>query len=264
MSNQPTKNTSDHWDSLWQNTTDKQEDRYTLEKEKHTVRWEKMLKHIKHKYKNLKDKKAIELGAGLGTYSALMAKQGINVDVLDYSPIAIIRAKAFYKHNQLSANFIEADALKLPKELHGKYDISVSIGTAEHFLGKNRYQIIKSHFDVLKPGGLAFVSVPNKLNIPYITHKWAFEQLGLWPWGEEYPFTPNELLTYANKLNTQSPHVFGESFYYSLNFINPIVAVKKALKIKTKPNLNKLKPQPSTFLDDKWSYAITLVAQKPK
>jgi 2-polyprenyl-3-methyl-5-hydroxy-6-metoxy-1,4-benzoquinol methylase len=93
----------------------------------------------------------------------------------------------------LPAKFLKHDALVLPVDLLGKYDISMSFGLAEHFRGVERTKIIKSHFDVLKKGGMAFISVPNRYNPPYRLSKFFAEHVNRWRVGAEIPYSRKEL-----------------------------------------------------------------------
>ena len=69
----------------------------------------------------------------------------------------------------------------------------MSFGLAEQFKGDNRISIIRSHFDLLRNGGISFISVPNKFNLPYRIYKFIAEAAGKWSVGEEYPFSRWEL-----------------------------------------------------------------------
>ena len=120
-----------------------------------------------------------------------MAKRGANVTVLDYSDLALQKAKAFFDSQKLKADFINTDALKLPDNLLHKFDVVMSFGLAEHFT--DRMPIFAAQVNFLKPGGTAIISVPNKHCPPYRLYKYLAEKLGRWPFGEEYPMSKVEL-----------------------------------------------------------------------
>src|SRR5690606_3521540 len=132
--------------------------------------------------------------------AALMAGRGAHVSVLDYSEIALQRSRRVFENLELPVEPVLQDALDPRPGLVGQYDVSMSCGLAEHFLGDARDAIIKAHFDVLKDGGLAFISVPNAYNPPYRLYKWITEHTGRWTIGEEYPFSRRELESHCARL----------------------------------------------------------------
>ncbi len=211
---------------------------------------------ILDKFKNFNKLKIIEIGSGIGTNSVLMAKRGADITVLDYSEKALLRSNEFFRRNGLNVEFIYEDALKLPKSLYGQFDISMSFGLAEHFKGKQRLLIVRSHFDVLKNGGIAFISVPNALNIPYRLYKFVTEILGIWPYGEEYPYTRKEFIDICRKLNIEEHFFIGDSIFRSFNFINPLKFFRSS-NFKSDINVEK-----GTYLDEYVGYALVLCAIK--
>ena len=191
-----------------------------------------------------------------------MAKKGAKVTILDYSEKALKRSKNFFERNNLSAEFIKEDALELPNNLLSKYDISMSFGLSEHFKNNNRLLINKAHFDLLKKGGISFIAVPHKFNIPYRIYKFLAEITKNWKVGEEYPYSRKEFINICKKLNINIYSFFGDSLWWSFNYINPIVITKKLLKIKDPIDLNKIKKEKGTFLDQYLSYSLVLCGKK--
>ncbi len=265
------QNTPQLWDHLWKINTP-EEDLYRLAQEEYSVRWRKIKDRIECNYGSFPGLKVIEIGAGTGTYAALMARQGAEVTILDYSERALDKAKIFFERNQVKANFILQDALNLPSELLGTFDVSMSFGLTEHFLGEQRLAINRAHFDVLKPGGLTFISVPNKYNPPYRLYKFVAQLTGKWLVGEEYPYSRSELFVICRKLNIAENQVFGESLKqsnYFLDLLNPwrltnkFLLKRKMAETPTRFDVSALKPEQATFLDDYVSYALVLYARKP-
>ena len=195
------KNTPELWDTIWEGNITPEDCQRILRQEEYTVRWKNIKRIVEDRVRTFNNLKVLEIGAGLGTYSALMAKKGADVAVLDYSEKALSRASEFSANNGVSVEPIYADALHLPLTQLNKYDISMSFGTAEHFTGEDRKQIVKTHFDVLKKEGVTFISVPNKFNLPYRLYKFVCETTGRWLVGEEYPFSRNELKRLISILN---------------------------------------------------------------
>jgi 2-polyprenyl-3-methyl-5-hydroxy-6-metoxy-1,4-benzoquinol methylase len=246
------KNTPELWDKLW-NETSEAEDRYNLVVEERGMRWQRMEKLVLKRFGTFKNLKVIEVGAGAGTNALLFAKRGAKITILDYSPKAIERSKEFFKRNKCDAEFILGDALKLSNSIKGKYDVAMSFGLAEHFQGKERIQIIRSHMDLINKSGLVLISVPNKYNFPYRFYMSAAKLLGIWKFGEEYPYSRAEFKSICKQIGIPSIGFFGDSFWSSFRFIN-------IFRIFRKKTINSVKKQSGSFLDQYWAYSLILAA----
>lgn len=252
-------NSPELWDNLFDLSETKSKDTETFAKEELTVRFARIRQIIKKHFGSLKGLQVIEIGAGQGTIAALMAKEGAKITLLDYSEKALKRSREFFENNDINATYVKANALELPKDLLGKYDISMSYGLVEHFKNEERKQINKSHFDVLRKGGLTFISAPNKYCPPYRIYKYIAEKTGKWLVGEEYPYSKKEFKKICKDLGFNNVDFTYDSFLASWHFINPNKILKKIVKINIK---YKAKPEKSTLLDRYMCYALVLVGVK--
>ena len=244
------KNTPDLWDKLWDKEVSQDNDVFIIQKEEHSIRWKRILKIIYQQFNSFENLKVIEIGAGKGTYAALMAKKGADVTILDYSDKALTKARIFFKRNNLNANFKKEDALSISQELKNSYDVSMSFGLAEHFTGENRFKIIKAHFDLIKKGGITFISVPNKYNLFYRIWKYIAEKKNRWHWGEEYPFSRRELNKFCKKIKPVHYSFFGNSLFSSIRYFIP------------ETNNSEIKDERGTFLDAYFSVGLNLCMEK--
>lgn len=256
----PEQNTPELWDQVWSAETSVDQDRHSLALERASVRWRRIRERALSDRASLEGLRVIEIGAGVGTAAALFAEEGASVTVLDYSPRALERAEAFFSANGLSATFVAADALDLSDELRGAFDVSCSFGLAEHFTGERRVAMIRSHLDVLAPGGHTFISVPNRANPPYRAYKFAAERTGRWKVGEEYPFSKRELLEIARKADASDAEVFGESFLGSLYFLDVARIMRRLRGKPDNYDTSRIRQQKATPIDD-WAYALILHAR---
>lgn len=251
-------NTSVLWDELWKGKGAQPPTYQTLLAEKHSVRWQRILRQAQDHFGTLKGKRVVELGAGMGTYAALFAMEGAKVTLVDYAPKALTLAKSFFKALHLSATFVLADITKLPSTIHS-FDISTSCGVAEHFLNRQRNAVLDAHIHVLKSGGMTFLMVPNSANIPYRTYKAIAERGGFWPWGEEYPYSHDELIRFAKKHHIHDYGFFGDSYLWSLNYFNPLCLISKKFTWFRRFII----PQTiGTPIDEKFAYSLGLFAIK--
>src|SRR5208282_2886160 len=252
------KNTPQLWDRLWREIT-AQELLQIMSREKKGVRWKRLETAILEKFGTFEGLRAIEIGAGLGTNAALFAVNGAEVTVLDYSDQALCRSRELFNEAGVEGIFIKHDALALPLKLLGEYDVSMSFGLTEHFLGDDRLRIYKAHLDLVKPGGLVAISAPNKYCPPYRIMRYLARQLRYWMVGEEYPYSRRELRDICNKLKVDEYFFFGDSFISSLELINPIAFIKKRGGLKVRKSWGSLASWPrGTFLDDYLSRSIIL------
>ena len=232
------KNLPEYWDSVWRREISLEEDVYGIVREERSARWPRIEREVTDAFGSFQDLRVIEIGAGRGSISALMAKNGALVTILDYSEASLVWSREFFLRQGLRAEFVQEDALRIPAYMRGKYDIAMSFGLAEHFNGEERKRILGSHFELLREGGLIFISVPNKFNPPYRLYKWAAELVGSWP-VEEYPFSRKEIRALLKQLKIEDYHFLGDSIYESLRWlyfltykINPIVIYRRNRVLK--------------------------------
>lgn len=256
------KSTPQLWNHVWKDTPSFEEDLLSLVKEENSIRWQRIEKIVEKCFGSFSGIEVIELGAGTGINAALMAKRGAQVTVLDFSELAIERARDFFKRNVLTATFIKQDAFSLPPEMQNQYDISMSFGLTEHFTGSKRLEINKVHFDLLRRGGVTFISVPNKYNVPYRIFKYVAECAGKWKVGEEHPYSRREMARICKKIGIKEYAFFGDSTVSSFNFISPFRLMRKMFKLGKSSRAVSRTKQKGTFLDQYIGYALVLYGKK--
>jgi hypothetical protein len=138
----------------------------------------------------------------------------------------------------------------------------MSFGLAEHFKGFKRKKIIKTHFDVLRKNGITFIAVPNQYNVPYRIFKFFAEYAGRWRVGEEYPFSRRELRDICQLIGFANLSFFGDSFFSSFDFVNPLKIIKKIYGSRNDLRNTKIKRESGTFLDSYLSYSLVVYGKK--
>jgi SAM-dependent methyltransferase len=103
--------------------------------------------------------KFIEIGGFPGKFSVYFNKfKGYDVTLLDfYIDSAIIKLEKINSLKPGTIKTIEADFFSFKSET--KYDIVFSSGFVEHF--EDTKDILRRHYDLLAPGGILFVTMPN-------------------------------------------------------------------------------------------------------
>jgi 2-polyprenyl-3-methyl-5-hydroxy-6-metoxy-1,4-benzoquinol methylase len=143
---------------------------------------------IEETFGTVRGVRVVELGAGRGDISFLLAKAGAQVTLIDSSQVALQQSQGVFSANGLAAQFIHGDLLKM-RFTQPSFDVAMSFGLVEHFNANDRHRLVDLH----KIGRLVFVSVPNALCFPYRLWKFALETTNHWPFGTETPFTAQQL-----------------------------------------------------------------------
>lgn len=119
------------------------------------------LTKIAHQYKT---RTAIELGGFPGYYAVFLKKYlNLEVSLLDYfiHPPLTNQLLAANGLNLDDIDIIEADLFNYQSEK--KYDLVLSCGLIEHF--EDTADIVNRHIDLLNPGGVLFITLPNFLSV---------------------------------------------------------------------------------------------------
>jgi len=194
-----------------------------------------------------KDLEVVELGSGVGTQSLLMSLQGAKITLVDFSEVALQKARNLFKEFGLNPTCYEADIFDLDSDFFGRFDISMSFGSIEHFFdGYQRKEAISIHYKVLRKRGLSFISVPNKMCPHYSIFHWAARLIGRRIL--EKPFSSRELITCGQKAGYRYCETFGSSLLES-DYLMPYLYVP-------------VQAQVTTPLDNYCAHALTLFGVK--
>jgi 2-polyprenyl-3-methyl-5-hydroxy-6-metoxy-1,4-benzoquinol methylase len=261
-----TGNTAAHWGQLWAEAPKRlKELRFSVEKAEKSFVWSSVMDSLGGV--DIGSLDTVEIGAGAGTISAVFARHGARVTVLDYSQEALDTSTALFQELDLGQKSILADALRLPESLVGQFDVSMSFGLAEHFEGDDRARIIEAHFDLLRPGGLAIISVPNRHCWPYRLWKARRELVGKWQFGLEMPFSRKEISTICQEIGLNDFDIIGSRFITSLEYLMPFSRWKHSLEkriLKDKRfDPKRISQERAGTLGAYLGYALVLIARKP-
>jgi 2-polyprenyl-3-methyl-5-hydroxy-6-metoxy-1,4-benzoquinol methylase len=108
----------------------------------------------------------LEIGGAPGEYLVYMSKKfGYSVNSMDYSSIGNKKTRETFEINRIPITIFEKDLFSSNEGLP-LFDIVYSLGFIEHF--DNPKSIIAKHLEVLKPGGIILIGVPNLSGIYHV------------------------------------------------------------------------------------------------
>jgi SAM-dependent methyltransferase len=233
----------------------------------HKLGWQHAIRLILEREIPFSALKIAEVGCGTGTTALTFSLLGASVTLLDYNRQVLDKSCDLYTLYNCTAEFVQADCMNVPSEkLRGKFDVVISSGLAEHFIGDDREECIRYHRLLLKKGGFAYIGVPNKLS-PFYQWVKGFRKLtGSWKLEIELPFTKQELKNFAAKVGFTEAYVIGNAplkkdlIDYSLGFG---AAVKELFPSSLQERLRLLKKRETTCLtsvDDLRRYCQDIVS----
>jgi 2-polyprenyl-3-methyl-5-hydroxy-6-metoxy-1,4-benzoquinol methylase len=126
--------------------------------ERHRIEYE-----ITRRYLDIyipKESRILDVGGGPGRYSIYLASQRHNVTLLDLSSKNILLAKTKAEEQGIQLEgFIHCNALELDHHIKGRFDAVLCMGPFYHLTDEvQRHIVIDKCVNVLKPGGILFVS----------------------------------------------------------------------------------------------------------
>lgn len=96
---------------------------------------------------------SLELGCGLGRFSGFMAEQGVKATGIDFSAIAIEKAKKRVADIKNKPCFLVGDVTNL-NEITEEFDVSFDVGCFHCLNETNQKKYIGEVYKLLKPGGV--------------------------------------------------------------------------------------------------------------
>jgi len=225
----------------------------------------------------------VELGAGIGKMSILMDILGGQTTLIDYNQNVLRKAREAQAFFGCKPEILMENALELPSSIYRQYDVVMSFGLAEHFLGEERIAIFHSHHDLAKKHGMVVIWVPNALGICYRLSHGTRKALGKWPKGlPEVPFTRKELKNIASRVGLTDIRIFGgDRFLRDFNYFligNTKQAIRRYIfrekstksrvfiedhhREKLREIMLRNDASPG-FIDNYLSYPLALIARRP-
>lgn len=204
------------WDQVWKHEPSIEKDDFLLAREQRCPRWKIIIERLQSTFGSIKGLTTIELGSGRGDLSALLAQRGADVTLLDANEHAHEQAKKRFDRLGIHASYVVADMTSSLDAYQKKFDVALSSGVIEHFQDYDRTRVIRSHYDVLRSGGLSIISVPHAWCVSYRLWKWYLHQRGCWPYGMELPYSKREIISRSKQAGLEQIQTHCLGFWQSV------------------------------------------------
>jgi SAM-dependent methyltransferase len=220
---------------------------------------------------DVRDKRVLEVGAGSGRDSLMLAREGAVAIVLDYSPASLGLVQAQARRQGLALHLVRADALAMPFR-DGAIDVVFHQGLLEHF--RDPRPLLRENARVLAAGGRVVVDVPQTFHL-YTMMKQTLIAMNRWFAGWETQFTPSELEGLIRETGLAVRRTYGEWMVPGLGY-----RVLRELLKRGTPIVLPLDPRGPRFWSAGWdalrrrfartraslytSHVIGTVAEKPR
>jgi len=131
------------------------------------------------RYINARDR-LLDIGGGPGRYALRYAEKGCDVMLFDLSPVNISFAQERATEQGLSIKTMTGDAREADKLVSGHFEHILLMGPMYHLLDEaDRIAAVKSALNLLKPGGIIYISFINLIAGMIYAMKDAPEMLSL-------------------------------------------------------------------------------------
>jgi 2-polyprenyl-3-methyl-5-hydroxy-6-metoxy-1,4-benzoquinol methylase len=209
--------------------------------------------HIEYCLGDIKNKKILEVGSGSGQTSAYLASKGAIVHLVDISKKALEFSERYFKSRKLPVKLYLQDAfdMKFPDE---SFDYVWNGGVIEHFTDDEKIILIKKMWELVKPGGKLYISVPNANDVPFMIAKKILQIRSKWAFGDEDDLTINRMKKLAVKVGVNK---------FSIYAYNPIVGFWFFPYGREMTNFLKLNAAKHHQERTPFGHVIVLCAQKP-
>jgi SAM-dependent methyltransferase len=182
------------WDAHWRVEP---LDPAVADAEERTPRWLAQERIVRARLGGFDGLDVVELGAGRGLNALLYGKRGARVTLLDESTFVLEQAAELFAAHGVEPELVEGDVFDLPPGVRDRFDVSMSFGLCEHFLGERRRAVVGAHLQALRPGGVAMIGVPNRFSPAYRAWMGLLKRRGTWTLGTEEPYSAAELAALA-------------------------------------------------------------------
>ena len=135
----------------------------------------------------------IHIQCHIGFDTISLARRGARITGLDFSPVALAKAAELATHAAAEVTWVQADAARIPADLHGRFDLAYATIGAICWI-EDIYAWMRAAAATLRPGGhLVLVEIHPLLNMVAEQEAFSLD----FPYAFDGPHHFNEPGTYA-------------------------------------------------------------------
>jgi SAM-dependent methyltransferase len=150
--------------------------------------------------------RVLEVGAGSGRDSLLLARAGAHPVTLDYTREALHIIQRLARREGVAIDVVCADCTRMPFR-SGSFDVVFHQGLMEHF--RDPSPLLAENHRVLRAGGHVLVDVPQRYHV-YTLFKHVLIALGRWFAGWETEYSIRELERLIERHAFSVRHAYGD------------------------------------------------------
>ncbi len=190
----------EHWAKHWDN-----------EEHRAPVVHPAILRALQRSAGDVRGKRILEVGAGMGGDSIALAKQTSKVCAVDYLLSALGAIAEFAQRDRVDIQLVQADATALPFS-DERFDAVFHQGLLEHFQPAEQYRVLRENWRVLRHGGTLVVDVPQKYS-EYTWYKRKLLRQDKWFAGWETEFSPRSLACLVRNAGFSIQSVYPREYF---------------------------------------------------
>lgn len=160
-------------------------------------------------------KRVLDLGSGQGENSGLLALNGREMTLLDWSKDNLDFSTQLFGALGVTGQFCHADMTQPLPFKNDAFDVVFSCGVFEYFNERQIELILQEAFRISKKR--VIIMVPNAWSLAYRLGMWYMKRTGKWHWGGEVPsYTLKRCFKQVGSVRVNE---FSVAAKHSLNFL---------------------------------------------
>lgn len=166
-----------------------------------------------HEFFSVDDSQAVlDAGCGLGDYTVYALRHNARVWAFDYTPEMVVATRNRLAENNLKAKGLYVGSVTDIPHDDRCFDIVFCLAVLDHLPLEERLKARAELYRVLKPGGVLYLDVPNRLAWHWRLVFYAMRFLKLYPGGKIHFFLPWELKAFVREAGLLPAGSMGMTF----------------------------------------------------
>ncbi len=173
-------------------------------------------------YSNERSLSIAEFGGGNSCFHDAILEQCLvkSYTIFDNNTVGVKKFKEKYSANNVS-KAVNCNLLSEDVKESRSHDIVFSVGLIEHFDQVGTQEVVKKHFDAVKPGGVVILTAPTSTLLYNVIRKSA-EAMNIWKFHDERALKPQEMYDCVNRFG----NIIDEKMLWAIGLTQYALVVK--------------------------------------